>query len=223
MFPCIRCLVAAFDNVDCFHCFRAYDVAGWLPSHNQLMAAINHDRLTPVLSCPLECNWLSPTQSLLVAAPSGPMAILCFFQTFTCFEMGSPLGREEGSDGCWSLPVYWGMTLMTLTHSLTHSVATSHPASLHSLSTDLTENTFSNISSIVACVSVAAEMFLTSRYHATGDLFWLHYSGFQMSRHTNIYLNFILQTCLIRVIRSRWVRWSALVTRVSKWRTNAKL
>jgi hypothetical protein len=44
----------------------------------------------------------------------------CSFQTFTCFEMGPPRRREEGSDYYWSLPVYWGVTVLglTLTHSL---------------------------------------------------------------------------------------------------------
>jgi hypothetical protein len=51
--------------------------------------------------------------------------------------------------------------------TLTHSVATSHPPSLYILSTDRIENTVSNISSIVECVSVAAEKFLSSRYHTT--------------------------------------------------------
>jgi hypothetical protein len=29
-------------------------------------------------------------------------------QTITCFEMGHPLRREEGSHYYWSLPIYWG-------------------------------------------------------------------------------------------------------------------
>jgi hypothetical protein len=43
---------------------------------------------------------------------------ICSFQASICFEMGPPFWQEEGSD--WSLPLYWGVTLLsfTLTHSL---------------------------------------------------------------------------------------------------------
>jgi hypothetical protein len=65
-------------------------------------------------------------------------------------------------------------------------------SSLCNLGTDSTENTSSNISSIVACVSVAAVMLrLLSHYLRTdvfADLFpsnsylwWLHNSGFQQT------------------------------------------
>jgi hypothetical protein len=48
-----------------------------------------------------------------------PWAYFCSFQTITCFEMGPPLRREEGSDCNWSLLFYWRATLLALT--LTHS------------------------------------------------------------------------------------------------------
>jgi hypothetical protein len=57
----------------------------------------------------VNCCWPSPAQSILV---SGTVAtddyVFVLSKTFTCFEMGPPLRREEGSDWYWSLPLYWG-------------------------------------------------------------------------------------------------------------------
>jgi hypothetical protein len=52
-----------------------------------------------------------------------PWPYFCSLQTSTYFEMGPPFHREEGSDNCWLLPIYWGVTLLvlTLTDSLTHA------------------------------------------------------------------------------------------------------
>jgi hypothetical protein len=48
----------------------------------------------------------------------------CSFQIFTCFKMGHPLEREEGSDYCWSLPpLLGGDSAGSHSHSLTHSVS----------------------------------------------------------------------------------------------------
>jgi hypothetical protein len=50
--------------------------------------------------------------ALASAAVSGPIGtydhIFVFSKPFTCFEMGPPLQREEGSEYYWSLPLYWG-------------------------------------------------------------------------------------------------------------------
>jgi hypothetical protein len=56
-----------------------------------------------------------------------PWPCSCSFHTSTCFEMGPPLRWEEGSDGsdyCWSLILYLGVTLLALTlmHSFKHSL-----------------------------------------------------------------------------------------------------
>jgi hypothetical protein len=45
------------------------------------------------------------------------------FQTFTCFEMGPPVCREEGSDYYWSLPPLLGIdSAGAHSHSLIHSL-----------------------------------------------------------------------------------------------------
>jgi hypothetical protein len=44
-----------------------------------------------------------------------PQNIFVLSKTFTCFEMGPPLRREEECDYCWSLPLYWGVTLLAFT------------------------------------------------------------------------------------------------------------
>jgi hypothetical protein len=93
----------------------------------------------------VDCCWSSPAPSFLVPSPAGLMTIFyclttlgvvqlirpvqpsrswfrapwpyfCFFQTFTCFELGPPLRREERSLYNWSLPsaAEW---LLALTHS----------------------------------------------------------------------------------------------------------
>jgi hypothetical protein len=46
---------------------------------------------------------------------------------------------------------------------------------------DHIENTTSYNSSAVACVPIAADMCLLSCYLAADDIFWLHYSGFNLS------------------------------------------
>jgi hypothetical protein len=50
---------------------------------------------------------------------SGPVwthdHIFVLFKTFTCFEMGPPLRREEGSDYYWSLPFTVGPSAYLLT------------------------------------------------------------------------------------------------------------
>jgi hypothetical protein len=50
-----------------------------------------------------------------------PCPYFCLFETFVCLEMGPPFWQGEGSDYCWSLRLYWGVTLI-LAHSLTHSL-----------------------------------------------------------------------------------------------------
>jgi hypothetical protein len=52
----------------------------------------------------------------------------CPFRTFTCFEMGPPLRREEGSD------YYWGVTLLALSNSVTVTQSLSTPQTLESKS-----------------------------------------------------------------------------------------
>jgi hypothetical protein len=42
-------------------------------------------------------------------------------KTFMCFEMVPPLRRNMGSDYYWSLPLYWGVNMDSLTPSLSHS------------------------------------------------------------------------------------------------------
>jgi hypothetical protein len=55
-----------------------------------------------------------------------------------------------------------------------------------SLRTDRTENAAYISSSIVVCVSVAADTCLSSRYPAEDNFFWLHYSRFQVSCHNTL-------------------------------------
>jgi hypothetical protein len=47
-----------------------------------------------------------------------------FLQSFQANARSVPLLLEEGSDYYWSLSLYWGVALLPLTHSITHSLTT---------------------------------------------------------------------------------------------------
>jgi hypothetical protein len=76
-------------------------------------------------------SWLHQSSKLLLALASTVVLVIgshqdqwpyfCSLQTSTCCEMRLSLQPEEGSDYYCSLPFYWGVTLLALTHSLTHS------------------------------------------------------------------------------------------------------
>jgi hypothetical protein len=57
------------------------------------------------------------------------------FQTFTCFEMGPPFRQEVGSDYCWSLQLYCGVTLLALALICNHSNTLTHSTPTHPLVT----------------------------------------------------------------------------------------
>jgi hypothetical protein len=72
-------------------------------------------------------QWIAVVLASTVVLGIGPRRdawpYFCPFEAFACFEMGPPLCREEGSDYYWSLPFYWGVNLLALTHSFTHSLS----------------------------------------------------------------------------------------------------
>jgi hypothetical protein len=71
-----------------------YRYAHWGPKllHNPSISRVN-------------CCWSSPAESTLFSGPVGTHGdISVLSNTFTCFEMGPPLRREEGSEYYWSPP-----------------------------------------------------------------------------------------------------------------------
>jgi hypothetical protein len=151
------------------------------------------------------CCWSSPAQSYLGPSPAGLLTIFyCLrFETPPTWRAVSPYLYPPGTGWPSYTPRHW----VTFSSPLTTRRATVEvfePAStrdtfymLYTLVTDRTENTSSNSSSIVACVSVAAILWrLLSRFIATivftepfpsnGYLRWLRSSGIQWTWR-NIY------------------------------------
>jgi hypothetical protein len=90
---------------------------------------------------PIKCCWPEPAQSFLVSSPIRTNdRIFVLSKTFTRFEIGHPLQREEGTVYRWSLPPLLAVTLAG-THSLippppTH--APTHTTNSLRLATDFT-------------------------------------------------------------------------------------
>jgi hypothetical protein len=83
-----------------------------------LDTGMNNSQSSPVQASKLLMA-LNSTVVLGFGPRRNPWPYICYFQTFTCFEMGPSFWQEEGSDYYWSFPVCWGVTLLPL--SLTHS------------------------------------------------------------------------------------------------------
>jgi hypothetical protein len=49
--------------------------------------------------------------------PLGTMTMFLFFPDLYVFSSGASF-LKRGSDYCWSLPIYWGVTLLALSHAL---------------------------------------------------------------------------------------------------------
>jgi hypothetical protein len=100
-------------------------------------------RTLPTVSL-VNIYWSSPAQSFLVSDPLGPTTIFLFFTDFHVFWNGASSSTRGGS-----LTVEWGVTLLSLFHSLTDG----HPnwPCISHLDTDRVENVSSIIAVFCCC------------------------------------------------------------------------
>jgi hypothetical protein len=105
---CLFCVLSQHLPEECEENYETSQdkrsLGGFKPRTSRIWSNIaNHSSVTQVNCC-------SPSlaQLILVSGPVGTHEyIFVLSKTSTCFEMGPPLRREEGSDYYWSLPFYW--------------------------------------------------------------------------------------------------------------------
>jgi hypothetical protein len=110
---CIICFINPL-NTDCLLNCCWPSPAQWFlaPISARFMTIFYFRQASAFKDCPVLSSKLLlvlASQSFFVSGPVGTHDhIFVLSKTFTCFEIGPPLQREEGSDYYWSLPLYWG-------------------------------------------------------------------------------------------------------------------
>jgi hypothetical protein len=149
------------------------------------------------------CCWPSPVQSFLASVSLRSMTkIFVLSQTCTCFKMGPIFNKEGGQSFCvgamfvapWILchcivlsNIYTKYTEVSCQWGLVQQIMPyAHCFSLYNLGVDHIENTTSNRSSIVACISIASDSCLLCRCLATAASAHSTLLGFQPSCHNAV-------------------------------------